>query len=181
MNKSLYAILGVLSLKPCSGYEIKKLMSESTAYFWSESDGSIYPALRELNRQEMVACDSESVGKRERKIYSITTKGKKELARWLNEPAEAQKPRNELLLKLFFAEQMPISVVRKHLENHQRDLLAKFEVYVSIRRKLEQEYNSDAAQPFWLMTLRNGELSVSAGLQWCEEAFSILDQWKKWR
>jgi len=31
------SILGALSIQPMSGYEIKKMMAESTNYFWTET------------------------------------------------------------------------------------------------------------------------------------------------
>ena len=43
-----YAILGLLSLAPMSGYEIRKVAASSIGHFWSESYGQIYPTLRKL-------------------------------------------------------------------------------------------------------------------------------------
>ena len=40
-NKSKYAVMGVLSICPASGYDIKKFMECSTSNFWSESYGQI--------------------------------------------------------------------------------------------------------------------------------------------
>jgi DNA-binding PadR family transcriptional regulator len=48
--KSKYAILGMLSIAPMSGYDIKKQVETSISNFWSESYGQIYPALRNLAR-----------------------------------------------------------------------------------------------------------------------------------
>lgn len=48
VNKTKYAILGMLLNGPSSGYEIKSLMSRSTVYFWRESDSTIYPMLKML-------------------------------------------------------------------------------------------------------------------------------------
>jgi DNA-binding PadR family transcriptional regulator len=42
------AILGVLAFEDSTGYEIRKLLSETTAHFWKESYGQIYPALEVL-------------------------------------------------------------------------------------------------------------------------------------
>ncbi len=42
------ALLGLLSLGPMSGYDIRQLISQSIGYFWSESYGQIYPGLKRL-------------------------------------------------------------------------------------------------------------------------------------
>ena len=47
-NKSKYAIMGMLSMGPMSGYDIKKRFEKSLSYFWNESYGQIYPILRKL-------------------------------------------------------------------------------------------------------------------------------------
>ncbi len=47
-NTSKYAVLGMLSIGPMSGYDIKKLIGETVGHVWSESYGQVYPALREL-------------------------------------------------------------------------------------------------------------------------------------
>jgi DNA-binding PadR family transcriptional regulator len=44
------AILGVLQEQPLHGYELKKRLSEMLGSFWGVSFGSLYPALRRLER-----------------------------------------------------------------------------------------------------------------------------------
>jgi PadR family transcriptional regulator, regulatory protein AphA len=51
---SKYAILGMLSLRPMSGYDTRKTVQESIRFFWSESYGQIYPALKRLEAQKLV-------------------------------------------------------------------------------------------------------------------------------
>ena len=57
MNKSRFALLGLLSLGAMSGYDLRKLFEQSLIHFWSESFGQIYPMLRSLAAGE----PSESV------------------------------------------------------------------------------------------------------------------------
>jgi len=54
-NKSKYAIMGMLSMGPVSGYDIKKRFEESLSYFWNESYGQIYPILKKITQTG--ACD----------------------------------------------------------------------------------------------------------------------------
>ena len=48
VNKSRYALLGMLMEKPRSGYAILQMMQQSTTHFWQESDASVYPMLKIL-------------------------------------------------------------------------------------------------------------------------------------
>jgi hypothetical protein len=44
------AILGLLQEQPRHGYELKKVLRETLGSFWGVSFGSLYPALRRLER-----------------------------------------------------------------------------------------------------------------------------------
>ena len=71
-NKTRYAILGMLLEAPRSGYEIKALMGRSTAYFWRESDSTIYPMLKILAREGKVLSEEIFIGKKKKERFSIT-------------------------------------------------------------------------------------------------------------
>ena len=98
------ALLGFLTWGPMSGYDLKKVIDGSISNFWSESYGQIYPVLKKLEAEGRVTCREGQEGGRKRNVYAITEAGSAELDAWLAEPPEDQPSRNELLLKLFFAE-----------------------------------------------------------------------------
>ena len=54
------AVLGLLSEQPLHGYELKKRLSETLGPLWGISFGSLYPALRRLERSGAIeAADYE--------------------------------------------------------------------------------------------------------------------------
>ena len=108
INRTRYAILGMLSLGPMSGYDMKKRFDESIAHFWNENYSGIYPMLRRLEEEELVEKRTERTAKNpERNVYTLNEKGREELDRWLLLPAERPTLRIELLLKLFFGHDVP--------------------------------------------------------------------------
>src|SRR2546428_7473662 len=101
-NTSRYAILGVLSRRPMSGYDVKKLIERSIAHFWNESYGQIYPILNRLAAEGLAERRRERQrGKPDRHVYSLTSKGRAELPRWLALPPRPQTRRSEVLLERF--------------------------------------------------------------------------------
>lgn len=174
-NKSRFAIMGMLALAPkSSGYDIKKMMEGSTAYFWKESYSSIYPVLAELEHEGLVI-QREKSG-RQKTLYELTAKGKRELKYWIDKPVEYEQFRNELLLKLFFGEMVPSIKTRRHIEEFQQMLIGKETIFKTIKKKLPLEHKNDAGLPYWLMTLDYGLGQVKAALEWCE---STLKQYEK--
>ena len=55
VNKTKYAILGVLDTFPGSGYDIKKYCDKSISYFWNENFGHIYPVLKQMENEGLVS------------------------------------------------------------------------------------------------------------------------------
>ena len=103
INRTRFAILGMLMSGPRSGYDLKKDFEEQISHFWSESLGQIYPALQRLHDEKLVSVSTtRRKGRPERKVYRITKRGENEFREWLKQPATPIHWRNELLLKVFF-------------------------------------------------------------------------------
>lgn len=96
-------ILGMLGWRPMTGYEIKSIVDESTRLFWAASYGQIYPELRRLEAEGLVAGRSEPTGGRKRNVYRLTAAGRRQLRAWLDSEPQLFELRDEGLLKLFFA------------------------------------------------------------------------------
>lgn len=54
VNKTRFAILGILNNMPGSGYDIKKNCDTGIAYFWNENFGHIYPVLKQMERDGVI-------------------------------------------------------------------------------------------------------------------------------
>lgn len=93
-------LLALLNMREASGYEIKKLTDEGQfRHFVDISFGSIYPTLSRLESEGLVACREEpQSGKPDRKVYSITEAGKRELVRGLSQPPQPDRFKSEFLL-----------------------------------------------------------------------------------
>src|SRR4030095_11018715 len=82
--RSKYAMLGMLSIRPMSGYDIKKAVEGSINYFWTESYGQIYPMLKSLVAERLVTKTvKKQGGKPDWHVYKLTTHGRKQLHTWL--------------------------------------------------------------------------------------------------
>jgi DNA-binding PadR family transcriptional regulator len=170
-----YAILGLLSLAPMSGYDIRKEAASSIGYFWSESYGQIYPALRELAARGWIRRRAgRSGGNRERQVHEITERGQRALAAWRAEPPRDAPVRSELLLKLFFGGRDPVVHEAEWIERllaQKREALRGFR---RIREQLMKEQRDHPSLPFWLMTLSYGEHHSSGVIRWCRETLNAL-------
>jgi DNA-binding PadR family transcriptional regulator len=178
-----YALLGLLGLRPMSGYELKQASQSSIGYFWSESYGQIYPALGRLATAGCIAevkktvKGAKSQAGRERRVFSLTARGREALADWLPLPAKRQVPRDEMLLKLFCGAHAPLKASREHLRQLERDETARLAEYAAMERQFAKSESDQT--PFWRITLRRGILESRATLAWCGESLALLDDLKK--
>jgi DNA-binding PadR family transcriptional regulator len=170
------ALLGLLSMGPMSGYDLRQMISQSIGHFWSESYGQIYPGLKRLAAAGLATKKTErKKGSPDRYVYSLTAEGRERLRAWLKLPVAEEVPRNELLLKLFFGRHVPPSVSREHVQAYMTSHEQKFQVYGAIAKKLRKEEAHDPQLPFWLMTLSMGRHRSAAMVKWCKETLTELE------
>lgn len=181
-NKSKYAVLGVLSFCPGSGYDVKKFMEQSSGNFWQESYGQIYPILKQLSDEGLATSHTEKQeGKPERYIYTLTAKGVEELQGWLTEPVEASVERNELLLKLFFGRHISLEQNIEHVRAFQALQVQLLEKYEGIEQWLKAQGANNSDFLYSLITVRYGIHRCRALLAWCDETLSRLEEFLGYR
>ena len=174
-SKTRFAVLGILSYGPMSGYDIKKFYELNVAGFWSESYGQIYPILKRLTTEGLTTRSvHKQEGKPDRHIYALTAKGREELQQWLMEPTGRHIGRHETLLKLMFGHQIPVAENIRQIERfweRQKGELAEIEV---LKKRLKQEEDDDPNMPFWQLAFSYGEHVNRAYIEWAEEAIAAL-------
>ncbi|AYV57915.1 PadR family transcriptional regulator [Leptospira kmetyi] len=171
INKTRYALLGILGQGPKNAYEIKKTIEQSIGFFWQESFGQIYPILKQLEKEGCLKSSKEKKGSGpESTIYKIAPKGKKELKEWLEKPVEKSPYRNELLLKLFFGNNVDKEVLIGHLQDTKDEARRLTEIYENIRKLVEDSDNPKTSKMLSLVTLDFGIATAKSFLQWAEES-----------
>jgi DNA-binding PadR family transcriptional regulator len=115
-----FPILGFLMEAEATGYDLKQRFQDPVGFFYRVSDGSIYPALKKLARDGLVKLRTERRGRRARKVYAITPRGRAHFIRMLREPAQPIFVFDESQVKIYFADQEP-EIALEHMERSRRD------------------------------------------------------------
>ena len=74
-------ILSVLEREPLHGYAVMQALQRSSGGALDLPTGSLYPALRRLERAGYLQSEWRMVGGRKRRSYELTTAGRRALAR----------------------------------------------------------------------------------------------------
>ncbi len=76
MALSRFFVLQVLHDGPAHGYEIARAVERTTNGRCSPSEGALYPTLKEFEQGGYLTSATEVVSGRERKVYTLTGRGR---------------------------------------------------------------------------------------------------------
>lgn len=111
-----FALLGLIALKPASGYDIKRIIDRSIYFVWNVTGPQIYNTLRTLREESLVSSESVAQqGKPDKQIHTITSTGMQALQEFANEPVRASVTRDDVLLRIFFGNFADDDVVMREL------------------------------------------------------------------
>ena len=175
-TSTVESLLGLLSLGPMSGYEMRQMMERSTANFWTESYGQIYPALKRMVKDGLATVEEQSKDGRAKKVYKLTGEGERRLRAWLGVEAKPQVHRNELLLKVFFGDQALRGAIAAQVVAERERCEEALERYEATVLRMEVEHARHPAMPYWRMAARCGMAHAKATIAWCDETFAELEK-----
>jgi DNA-binding PadR family transcriptional regulator len=158
-------MLGFLHRGAQTGYELKHLMGRSVGFFFGASYGSIYPALRDLEREGSVRV-SEVVQSRRpnKKVYEITDAGRERFREALGEQPASDAFRSEFLMHLFFGHLHESERLLELVRERREEQLAAIETLEGVGEEFK-----GVATPYQLMTLRSGLVHARAEVTFLDE------------
>jgi DNA-binding PadR family transcriptional regulator len=128
-----YALLALLSEGPKYGLRLQSEFESRTGEVWPLNVGQVYTTLQRLERGGLVESD-EGEAERSQKRYRITAAGESELTAWLRTPPElVPPPRDELVIKVLVALQVPGIDIHQLLQVHRRHVIEVMQRYTRIK------------------------------------------------
>jgi len=170
-----YPVLGLLCIKPMSGYDLRADVEGTLSSFWRESEGQIYPTLRMLEETgQIVRIEGKRNQGRERQVYAITDLGRERLRAWIAEEPRMQSPRNEFMLKVWMMRHGPKGAVLAHIRQHRQQVAIRMAAAVELQKLVERN-DKFPDFPVWQTLFRYGVLMRQAELSWCDETLALLE------
>jgi PadR family transcriptional regulator, regulatory protein AphA len=118
-----HAILGFLSWKPFTGYELKKIFADALSFHWSGSNNQIYGSLVDLHRKGALSITVQRQEKLpDRKVCTITEAGRAELRAWLLAEPELPVLRSPAHVRLAWSQSLTMEELDGLLASYQRQL-----------------------------------------------------------
>ena len=111
-----YAVLGLLSVRSWTTYELAKQVQRSLNWFWPRAERKLYDEPKQLAARGYAVATERYTGKRRSREYAITDEGRAALAQWLGEPPAPRTLEFEGMVKVFFADAGDLDQLRGTLQ-----------------------------------------------------------------
>jgi PadR family transcriptional regulator AphA len=165
------AILGILSWKSSTGYELKKIFEDSSFMYWSGNNNQIYKALMNMENEDFVT--SEVVHQDNfpsKKIYTITEEGLKELRNWLVSSPEAPEIKKTFLVQLAWSDMLNNQELSEILTKYEKEIMLQLVMQKEkYRRALHSPKRSTRESLIWEMISENIISTYNNELNWVRE------------
>ncbi|HLB13129.1 MAG TPA: PadR family transcriptional regulator [Dehalococcoidia bacterium] len=166
-----YALLGMLSIRPMSGYDIKKFFDQSVGLIWNATHSQIYVQLDQMEGEGLV--EKRSIiqeGRPNKNLYRATDKGFRELQQWLAEPIRAPDYKDEFMLRFFFSDFLDREILKDHLKKAQGLMTDRMQSLEKVtNRKVPPMSN------ITLHAARMGQRYYQMYLDWLEESLCLVE------
>lgn len=176
-----HAILGLLNRGEMSGYDIMtEFKDKEIRHFWSAKHSQIYPELKKLTDDGLIEFKIEIQGEKlEKKVYSITEAGKKELDNWLSklEP-QLITLKDEFMLKAYFISSIPKEEARRQfsneLEKHKARLSFLEEEFEKLNAIVGGEITYESKEFGNYLALTNALKRENRYCEWLENSLQFM-------
>ena len=165
-----HAILGLLSLRPWTTYELAKQVQRSLGWFWPRAERKLYDEPKRLAADGLATSEKEMTGARPRTVYSVTKQGRSALRRYLDEPPAPPTLEFEGMVKVFFADGGSLEQLRANLTAIAETADARL---VDLYEKVDQHRAGDVPFPDRLHL-------NSLGLRFVLDHERNIAEWARW-
>ena len=174
-----HGILGLLNYGSMSGYEIMQVFRDSLNYFWSAQTSQIYRELQTLKKAGFVTvATAPEDGRGDKKIFSITEEGKKELIHWLCSE-NGFSTRSGMLMLTFFRGELPAAENIKFF-TRLKETTSEFASGLGKTSDSAKLYSGFIDAPekavYWKMTVEYGKMYAAMLCEWCDKCIAVLEE-----
>ncbi len=173
------ALLGLLSVRPMTGYEIRHHFDRALASWWDTPRTQIYPKLRELEARRLI--EHEYVVQESRpnkRVYSPTPEGRAQLEDWLKGAIPWPDLRHHMMMRLFLGHLLPAGELSALLADY-RERTAE---WVQQLKAIEEKFSGSLSGPyrdavfFELLSLRSLIALAEHEVSGADRALKVMAQ-----
>ncbi|GGB52379.1 PadR family transcriptional regulator [Virgibacillus dakarensis] len=156
-----HSLLALLYEKPSHGYELKTGFDELVQSMWPLNAGQVYTTLDRLERDNLV--ESPGHDKKDRKLYTITEQGKKELWNWLKNPVERSLLKDEFYFKYLCASHVDYQEKQNMIQVQKQTIIKDVLHLTQFKKQMNQAGNQTMK-----LLVEGALLHLEADIKWLD-------------
>lgn len=181
MRTLKYAILGLVNRNPLTGYDITKAFNEGLVEFWYAKHSQIYPELKKLTDEGLISYETVIQGEKlEKKLYTITERGKKSLQKWLAKDDHLEPtPKDIFRLKAYFCDEMDNNTLLNQFKSALNKHSERLEyLESSMEELLKTKDVSKVSSPFFgdYIVLNGAIMREKSYIDWLNDCIKKITQ-----
>jgi PadR family transcriptional regulator, regulatory protein AphA len=171
------ALLGFLGKGPKTGYELQKKIERTINYFWTSTQSQVYRTLKKMEQDALIVSTIHYQDEKpNKKIYSITRKGKEELKQWLSTPIKIPSHRNPFLVQLFFSGRSNKKRIKLNLLHYKKEMEERVAFLTSPETKHMAKSGTSTIERFIYTSLVNNGIHVlQSEIDWVDQTLQELE------
>lgn len=170
-----YAILGMLSFQSMTGYDLKKIIQNTSFLPWSGNNNQIYKALLELADKDFVSSETHhQEGAPSKKVYRITETGLAELKKWSQSQSEIFEIKKSFLIQFAFTNLLTDEELKELLLSYERDIEGQVLIERNRSASIFHQGRNSRETAVWKLINNNIILSYETELAWIHQAKNTL-------
>jgi PadR family transcriptional regulator AphA len=172
-----FALLGFLKKGPATGYELQKKIEKSINHFWTSTQSQIYRTLNTMEENALIVSEIHYQDEKpNKKVYSITKKGKEALVEWLSSPINIPNHRNPFLIQFFFSGSINKKMIKSNLLHYKNEMKQRLLFLKSDEAKQMAESAGNKLENFIYLSLINNGISVlQSEIHWADKTMNDIE------
>ena len=191
-----FAVLGVLSSQPMTGYDMARYFKESVGTLWPASPAQTYQELRRLESEGLISGNAAPRGRlAEKRVYELTAAGRQTLRLFVLKPYGYPVERDGFRLQFVYFDLVPAGVAREHLTAHIAHYRLRIEqlnaridgikkrrsVLMQARLRHRQTDDHDAIVAFRAHALEAQVMTAQAEIAWAKKGLLLVSKLERAR
>jgi DNA-binding PadR family transcriptional regulator len=166
-----YAILGILSDRSVTGYDLKKIIQELPFMYWSGNNNQIYKSLVQLLQEGLVTNEvHHQESSPSKKIYTITQEGLNKLNIWVRTSPEPPELKKSFLIQLAWSDQLSTEELNTLLSGYENEI--RMQILMQQEKKRRQPFSPNRSPrevQLWNLIYDNLISSYENELNWVQK------------
>ncbi|PKM78181.1 MAG: hypothetical protein CVU90_03940 [Firmicutes bacterium HGW-Firmicutes-15] len=172
-----FTLLGLLNRNPRTGYDLSKIVSRTTNFYWTATQTQVYQSLKKMADRGWITSETIlQTGKPSKLLYHINPEGQIAFMEWLRDPPDSPTMKEPFMVQMYFLDLLDKEEILnkiKFIQAMHEQRLQEFQEYRGNIVAADKSLKENMARS---LPLKAGILFEETWITWCEQALADINE-----